>query len=43
MQNCHAKARKKMKLEHQKEIELLVQQYEKPTIPEKTEAAAQAA
>lgn len=43
LQNCHAKARKKMKLEHQKELELLVQQYEKPTVPEKTEAVAQAA
>lgn len=41
LQKHNAKARKKMKLEHQKEMEILLQHYEKPTIPVKTEPAVQ--
>lgn len=43
LQKRHAKARKKMKLEHQKEMEILVQQYDKPAIPVKKKSAAKTA
>lgn len=40
LQKCHAKARKKMKLEHQKEMTFLAKQYDKPALPVETEPAA---
>ncbi|MEN8244051.1 MAG: polyhydroxyalkanoate synthesis regulator DNA-binding domain-containing protein [Thermodesulfobacteriota bacterium] len=40
LQNRHAKARRKMKLEHQKEMEILAQQYDKPAMSVETKSAA---
>lgn len=42
LQKHHAKARKKMKLEHEKEMKRLIQQYDKPAISDKTEPSVQA-
>ena len=42
LQKRHAKSREKMKLEHQKEMERLIQQYDKPATPLKTKSAAKA-
>jgi len=43
LQKSHAKAREKMKREHKKEMETLVQQYDKPTMPAETEPAVKTA
>ena len=40
LQTRHAKARRKMKREHQKEMEVLAQQYDKPAMPVETKSAA---
>ena len=40
LQAHHAKARRKMKLDHKKEMELLAQQYDKPAKPVETKSAA---
>jgi len=40
LQTRHMKARKKMKLEHQKEMEILARQYDKPATSVKTKSAA---
>ena len=43
LQKRHAKAREKMKLEHQKEMKRLIQQYHNPTTPVETEPEVQTA
>ncbi|MBT8372037.1 MAG: polyhydroxyalkanoate synthesis regulator DNA-binding domain-containing protein [Deltaproteobacteria bacterium] len=43
LQKRHAKAREKMKLEHQKEMERLIKQYDKPAIPVKKRSATKTA
>ena len=43
LKKSHAKAREKMKGEHQKEMETLIQKYNKPAIPVKKKSTAKTA